>query len=133
MNDELQRYLDVFVAKASAAGLPVKKPGSNWAPLQPLVRGSHVSLSVARNQIQVNLNNEDDADRAKFDRLHADRAAVEGEVHEGLTWEKKDGRKKTAIRATLASGYDDQDWDAQHDWAIVMMKSFQRSFGARLG
>ncbi|MFS0772965.1 DUF4268 domain-containing protein [Sphingomonas sp. 1P08PE] len=133
MSDELQRYLDVFVAKASAAGLPVRKPGGNWAPLQPLVRGSHVSLSVARNQIQVNLNNEDDADRAKFDRLHADRAAVEGEVREGLTWEKKDRRQKTALRATMASGYDDPDWDAQHGWAIAMMKSFQRSFGARLG
>ncbi len=133
MSDELQRYLDVFVAKASAAGLPIRKPGSNWTPLQPLVRGSHVSLSVARNQIKVNLNNEDDADRAKFDRLHADRDAVESEVCEGLTCEKKDGRKKTAIRATMASGYDDQDWDAQHDWAIAMMKSFQRSFGARLG
>jgi hypothetical protein len=45
MSDELQRCLDVFVAKASAAGLPVKKPGNNWAPLQPLVRGSHVSLA----------------------------------------------------------------------------------------
>jgi hypothetical protein len=133
MSDELQRYLDVFVAKASAAELPVRKPGGNWAPLQPLVRGSHVSLSVARTRIQVNLNNEDDADRAKFDRLHADRAAVEGEVGEGLTWEKKDGRKKTSVRATMDSGYDDQDWDAQHDWAIAMMKSFQRSFGTRLG
>jgi len=133
MSEDLQRYLETFVAKASVAGLPVKKAGSNWAPLQPIVRASHVSLTVAKSQIQVNLNNEDDADRVKFDLLHADRAAVEGEVREGLTWEKKDGRKKTAIRATMASGYDDQDWDAQHAWAIGMMKAFQRSFGARLG
>ena len=133
MSDELQRYLETFVAKASAAGLPVKKTGGNWAPLQPIVPGSHVSLSVARNQIQVNLNNDDDADRAKFNRLHADRAAVEAEVREGLTWEKKDGRKKTAIRATMASGYDDQNWDAQHAWAIDMMNAFQQYFGARLG
>jgi hypothetical protein len=133
MSDELQRYLDVFVAKASADGLPIRKPGSNWVPLQPLVRGSHVSLSVARNQIQVNLNVEDDAERLKFDQLYRDRVSVEGEVGEGLTWEKKDGRKKTAIRATMASGYDNHDWDAQHDWAIAMMKAFQRSFEARLG
>lgn len=68
MGDEVQRYLEAYVAKASAAELPVRKPGSNWAPLDPIVRGSHVSLSVARHQVQVNLNNEDDADRAKFDR-----------------------------------------------------------------
>lgn len=132
MGDEVQRYLEVFVTKASAAGLQVRKPGSNWAQLDAIVRGSHVSLSVARNQVQVNLNNEDDADRAKFDRLHADRAAVEEEVREGLTWEKKDGRKKTAVRATFDSGYEDPDWDAQHDWAIGMMTAFQRSFEARL-
>ncbi len=133
MTDDLQRYLHVFTQKATAAGLPVRNPGSNWVPLKPLAKGSHVSLSVARNQIQVNLNNDDDADRAKFELLHADRAAVEEEVGEGLTWEKKDGRKKTAVRATMDAGYGDGEWDAQHEWALRMISRFQRSFGTRLG
>lgn len=132
MDDDLQRYLRDFCGKAAVAGLPVRKAGTNWSPLAPLVRGTHVSLSVARHLIQVNLNNEDDADRRKFEALHADRAAVEAEVGEGLTWEKKDGRKKTAVRATLESGYEDQDWDEQHAWAIGVMKRFQASFGRRL-
>jgi hypothetical protein len=132
VKDDLQKYLQDFSAKAAAAGLPIRKAGSNWSPLAPLVRGTHVSLSVARHSIQVNLNNEDDADRQKFEALHADRAAVETEVGEGLTWVKKDGRKKTAVRANLESGYEDQDWDEQYAWAIEMMKRFQDSFGRRL-
>ena len=134
MEDELKRYLQIFAMKASTAGLPAKKPGTNWCPLAPLAKGSHVSLSVAKNQIQVNLNNDDDADRAKFEKLHADREAIEREMGEGLTWEKKDGRKKTAIRATMEAGYGEpeSDWTAQHDWAVRMMTSFQRSFGGRL-
>lgn len=132
MSDELKRYLEVFAQKAAEAGLPVRPSGKNWSPLAALVRGSHVSLSVARHQIQVNLNNEDDADRAKFERLHADRTGIEDEVGEGLIWEKKDVRKKTAVRATMDAGYEDQDWAAQHEWAIGMMERFQRSFGERL-
>lgn len=134
MNDELRRYLQSFAAKASLAGLPVKKPGNNWCPLAPLARGSHASLSVTRNQIQVNLNNDDDVDRAKFGRLHADRGAIEREVGEGLTWEKKEDRKKTAVRATMEAGYraPEAGWSAQHDWAVRMMASFQLSFGGRL-
>ncbi|MFZ2996982.1 DUF4268 domain-containing protein [Sphingobium sp.] len=134
MSNELERYLSVFTAKATEAGLPVRNTGSNWCPLAPLTKGSHVSLSVAKNQIQVNLNNEDDADRSKFEGLHADRDTVETEVGEGLTWEKKDGRKKTAVRATFDAGYEApvSTWSAQHDWAIAMMQRFQASFGSRL-
>jgi hypothetical protein len=133
MGDDLQRYLQVFAQKAAAAGLPARNPGSNWAPLAPLTKGSHVSLSVGRHQIQVNLNNDDDVDRSKFELLYADRATVEQEVGEGLIWEKKDGRKKTAVRATMDAGYEDGEWDSQHEWAVRMMNHFQRSFGARLG
>lgn len=134
MENELKRYLQMFAAKASTAGLPAKKPGNNWCPLAPLAKGSHVSLSVAKNQIQVNLNNDDDANRAKFDRLHAGREAIEREVGEGLTWEKNYGRKKTAARATMDAGYGEPEsnWDAQHEWAVQMMASFERSFGGRL-
>jgi hypothetical protein len=134
MEDELRRYLQMFTAKASAAGLPVKKPGKNWYPLAPLAKGSHVSLSVALSQIQVNLNNDEDANRDRFDRLHAHRDEIEREVGEGLTWEKKGGRKKTAIRATMDAGYGEPEanWNAQHEWAVQMMASFERSFGGRL-
>jgi hypothetical protein len=84
------------------AGLPVEKIGNNWCPLAPL-RARTSASAWLKNEIKLNLNNEDDADRSKFERLHADRNAVETEVGEGLTWEKKDGRKKTALRATLGA------------------------------
>ncbi|RYG89117.1 MAG: DUF4268 domain-containing protein [Alphaproteobacteria bacterium] len=132
MSEELTRYLEGFWTKATAAGLSARKPGANWVAMAPLVRGSHVSLSVARHQIQVNLNNEDDGDRAKYLHLFADRGAVEAAIGEGLSWEKKDGRKKTAIRATREEGYADGNWDEQHGWAIAMIKAFEASFGARL-
>ncbi|WP_375271333.1 DUF4268 domain-containing protein [Sphingomonas sp.] len=132
MNDDLKRYLDQFAAKAPAAGLDVRKPGQNWVPLAPVVRGSHISLSVAANQIQVNLNNDDDVDRRKFDRLAAERAAIQSEIGEGLVWDKKDGRKKTVVRATRDNGYADNDWDEQHRWALAMMKAFTSTFGRRL-
>ncbi|QXQ06925.1 DUF4268 domain-containing protein [Sphingosinicellaceae bacterium] len=133
MSERLTRYLDMFFAEAQAAGLPVRKPGQNWVPLTPLVRGSHVSLSVAANQIQVNLNNDDDAERHKFGRLSADRSAIHAEIGEGLLWDQKEGRKKTVIRATLDKGYEDADWEAQHHWASTVMQKFEATFARRIG
>jgi hypothetical protein len=132
MSDDLARYLAAFTEEAQNARLPVRRPGKNWSPLQPLDRRSHVSLSVTRHRIQVNLNNEDDDDGSKLARLHADRVAIEEEVGETLHWEKRDDRRKSVVRATLNAGYADGDWDRQHAWAIGIMTHFQRSFGVRL-
>ena len=132
MSIERTRYLEQFTKAAIAAGLDMAKPGLNWAPMRPLVHGSHVSLSVARHQIQMNLNNDRDEDRQISAMLARDRHAIEQAIGEGLSWEQKPGRKKTAIRATLDKGFEDGDWSEQHQWAIAKMKAFTREFGARL-
>ncbi len=131
-DEERTRYLKAFTDRASAAGLNMGSPGLNWAPMKPLVAGSHVSLSVQRHQIQVNLNNDKDADRSRFNALFRERHAIDKATGETLVWEAKDGRKKTAIRATLDRGYEDADWETQHAWAIKLMKAFDAEFGARL-
>jgi hypothetical protein len=132
-DSERAQYLSQFARRAEAAGLNPKRPGQTWLALRDIVRGSHVSLSVARHQIQVNLNNEDDEDRSRFERLYADRASIAGAIGSLLDWEKKKGRKKTAVRVTLAEGFEDTDtWDRQHDWAVAMMKKFELEFGRRL-
>ncbi|EMD81819.1 hypothetical protein C725_2801 [Pacificimonas flava] len=90
-------------------------------------------MSVRRDAIQVNLNNERDEDRRQFESLYLDRATIQSAIGESLSWEQKEGRKKTAVRATLSRGYDDRsDWDEQHSWAIEMMQAFEREFGTRL-
>ena len=132
MSDDCKRYLEKFTEAAVAAGLNMGKPGKNWAPMRPLVPGAHVSLSLAQHQIQVNLNNERDADRHVYDVLAIDRSAIEAAIGEGLSWEQKPGRKKTAIRATLDQGFADGNWDEQHQWAITKMLAFDREFGSRL-
>jgi hypothetical protein len=129
---QIELYLKVFTEKAPLAGLDMAAPGQNWAPMKPLARGSHVSLSVRRDRIQVNLNNDKDADRRRFNALSADRQAIEHAVGAPLEWESKDGVKKTAIRATLDAGYESPNWDEQHAWAIETMKAFEREFGKRL-
>ena len=132
VSGDLQDYLADFARAAEAGGLPARAPGANWVSFAPIIRGSHVSLSVARHQIQVNLNNENDFDRKQFDQLYASRHQIEADAGEGLIWEKKDGRKKTAIRVTLESGYEDDDWAGQHAWALDMVSRFHRIFGRRL-
>lgn len=132
VSGNLQDYLADFARAAEAGGLPARAPGANWVSFAPIIRGSHVSLSVARHQIQVNLNNENDFDRKQFDQLYASRHQIEAEAGEGLIWEKKDGRKKTAIRVTLESGYEDDDWAGQHAWALDMVSRFHSIFGRRL-
>ena len=129
---QIELYLKVFTEKARLAGLDMAAPGQNWAPMKPLAHGSHVSLSVRRDRIQVNLNNDRDEDRHRFHALSADRQAIEQAIGVPLEWESKDGVKKTAIRATLDAGYESPDWDAQHAWAIETMKAFEREFGKRL-
>jgi hypothetical protein len=129
---QIELYLKVFTEKARLAGLDMAAPGQNWAPMKPLAHGSHVSLSVRRDRIQVNLNNDKDEDRLRFHALSADRQAIEHAVGVPLEWESKDGVKKTAIRATLDAGYESPNWDEQHAWAIETMKAFEREFGKRL-
>lgn len=122
-------YLAKFTECAIAAGLPMKKAGTNWAPMRDLVSKSHISLSVTRAKLQVNLNNEADADRSIFGKLEAQKQTIEKEVGWTLIWEQKPNTKKTAIRAELEASYDDlADWDRQHQWAIDMMQRFQRVF-----
>jgi hypothetical protein len=133
MDDAVASYLAIFTQRAKEAGLDMRPPGKNWAPMRDIVPGSHISLSVRRDVIQVNLNNERDEDRRLFEELYRERAAIQSAVGESLAWEQKDGRKKTAVRATLSRGYDDRsDWDEQHRWAIGMMQAFEREFGSRL-
>jgi hypothetical protein len=133
MDYAVASYLAIFTQRAKEAGLDMRPPGKNWAPMRDIVPGSHISLSVRRDVIQVNLNNERDEDRRLFEELYRERAAIQSAVGESLAWEQKDGRKKTAVRATLSRGYDDRsDWDEQHRWAIGMMQAFEREFGSRL-
>lgn len=129
----MREYLAQLTNRAEAAGLSPKAPGKNWVALRDLVPGSHISLTVRKDQIQVNLNNEGDLDRKRFDRLFSDRTTISDAFDEPLQWEKKDGRKKTAVRVTHASGLDDRArWTEQHDWAIATMQGFEREFGRRL-
>lgn len=129
----LSRYLELFAERAEAAGLSPKKPGANWCALHNLVPGSHLSLSVRRDRIEVNLNMERDADRALFRRLSDERTVISKEIGATLIWEAKDGVKKTAIRSQLERGYEDEaSWDEQHAWAIDMLQRFERAFENRL-
>lgn len=65
-NDNLQRYLELFAERALAAGLKPRKPGANWCAMQNLAPGSHLSLSVRKDGIEVNLNLERDSDRVIY-------------------------------------------------------------------
>lgn len=133
MDDAVASYLAIFTQRAREAGLDMRPPGKNWAPMRDIVPGSHISLSVRRDAIQVNLNNERDEDRRQFESLYRDRAVIQSAVGESLSWEQKEGRKKTAVRATLSRGYDDRsDWEEQHRWAIGMMQAFERELRSRL-
>lgn len=132
-NEILREYLQAFAAKAAMEDLPERKPGANWFAL-PAFGGSHISLSVRQNAIQVNLNNENDVGHVKLDTLWMDKDEIERELGIPLEWEGKMGIKKTAIRATLEAGCGSSrsDWDRQHAWAIKMMKAFDKTFGKRI-
>jgi hypothetical protein len=134
MTDEtLAEYLASFHRMAADAGLSPRKPGMNWVAFPPVAYGSHISLSVRRGQIQINLNNETDGDRHVFGALQAVRADIESEIGMDLSWEAKPGVKKSAIRATLERGYEDAShWREQHQWAIDVIKRFEATFAKRL-
>ena len=138
MTMPIERYLSELTQKAQAAGLDMAKSGSNWAPMRPLIPGTHISTSVTKDKVQVNLNNDRDEDRQRFNALVVDRATIDTAIGMGLTWDKEGSaeetvlRKKTVIRATRTGGYDSPDWDQQHEWAIATMKAFVDQFGPRL-
>ena len=132
MTKPIERYLSELTQKAQAAGLDMAKPGSNWAPMRPLVPGTHISTSVTKDKVQVNLNNDRDEDRQRYNALVVDRAIIDTAIGMGLKWEKDSNVKKTVIRATRDGGYDVSDWEEQHEWAIEVMKAFVDQFGPRL-
>ena len=122
-------YLLKFTERARAAGLPMNNPTNNWARMPDLAPRSHISLSVTHAKLQVNLNNEDDADGSILTKLNMQKKRTAKEISPNLLWEQKPNTKKTAIRAELEASYDDlADWDRQHQWAIDMMQRFQRVF-----
>lgn len=132
VDPELREYLVEFTRVARDAGLDMYEPGKNWARARDIVPGSHISLSVRRTRIQVNLNNERDDDRRRFGALFADRREIEIALGADITWEQKEGRRKTAVRVALEEGLDGTDWPSQHSWAVERMRAFTDEFEPRL-
>ncbi len=93
----------------------------------------HTSVSIRKQQVQVNLNLTADGDRALVSELKKAEAELSRLLGSTLTFEDKPVSTKSAVRASLGYGYDDtQTWDAQHYWAIGMMLLFQSVFRARV-
>lgn len=133
MDDAVASYLAIFTQRAKEAGLDMRPPGKNWAPMRDVVPGSHISLSVRRDVIQVNLNNERDEDRRRFEKLYRERAAVQSAIGESLAWSRRTAeRKRPFARRSAAAMRIAATGDEQHRWAIGMMQAFERELGSRL-
>ena len=135
-NPRCRQYLDGLHAYASEAGLQPSEPkGTNNSLRFPAIgEASHIGVAVTSDRLRVNLNNDQDEDRAILKALLADSAALDLATGETLDWEDIDPtRKKSVVRASHPGGYMSEaaDWTAQYAWAVGVVKIFEREYRAR--
>jgi Domain of unknown function (DUF4268) len=98
--------------------------------------GSVISstISTEKARLGVEIYNHGDATKTIFDRLHAQKAAIEEEIGSALEWQRIDGKKATriALFKTEEDPSDQQIWPRQHEWMLAQMTKFKRAFAPRL-
>ncbi|MFI5288168.1 MAG: DUF4268 domain-containing protein [Polyangia bacterium] len=94
-----------------------------------------VNFPAGRLRVELYMTFGDRAsNKLAFDRLSADRLAIEAEFGPGLVWERMDNYKVSRIASYVRASITDaqQEIDRYHGWAIEQLLSFNRVFGPRL-
>ena len=72
--------------------------------------------------------------RASFDRLVAEREAIESELNEELEWSRLEDRRASRIDAVRSGSIDDDDETLEElrEWMVKKLLAFKKVFGPRL-
>jgi hypothetical protein len=92
------------------------------------------TISTDKQRIGVELYNHNDPNKAAFNRLHADKEAIEQEFGEPLDWQELLGKKASRI-AIFRHGVDPSDENQrgeQHAWMLARMDRFRKVFAGRV-
>jgi hypothetical protein len=86
-----------------------------------------------RTEVYIDSGDADD-NKDFFDRLHADREAIEAEFGAPLEWERLDGKRASRIALYRPGSIEDSSEDLQEirDWGIRNLLRFKRVFGQKV-
>lgn len=111
-------------------------PPQHWWPFPIGRSGFHLTTvaSVREVQIGVELYCQRDPSKAVFDHLFKDRADVDVEFGEPLSWERLDDKLgwRVIIRKTNAPPNERERWTEYFAWYLDQLTRFRRTFKARL-
>jgi hypothetical protein len=119
-----QLYQNISPGKESwiSAGSGVRGVGFNFGATQ----------RYARAELYIDPGDKAD-NEALFDRLYADRAAIEGEVGEPLEWERLDNRRACRIKLeTAADVFQRDQWPTMIAFMTDAMVRLERALAPRL-
>lgn len=129
-------------AKTKLSLRNVKTPAASWLWLVDLPEGrtanAHLGISFAlrdRFRVELYIDNGNAADnKALFDRLHAERSAIEAVVGMPLQWERLDDKRASRIavyhRGVITDPPD--ELDALRAWAVDKVLRFHEALAPRM-
>jgi hypothetical protein len=131
-----QRLIDELRERHHFTGARVAQP-QNWCNFACGISGAHYAASFAhrkqaRTELYLGLD-EQQTNKALFDALEQDKAIIEAEFGEPLSWERLDDRTASRI-ALYRPGSIDDDPEALkevHAWAIDRLLKFKAVLGPR--
>lgn len=125
-----------------ARGIPHPHSGvsattDTWLGAGSGMSGVHFNYSLRQNDTGVQLTIETpdaDTNTRIFDRLIADREAIEETFGQPLDWDRVEGRKRCYIGVTLPGGYraDEDDWPGIQRRMIDAMIKLDQAFRPRI-
>jgi hypothetical protein len=126
----------VLIARGGPLAKERKPQPQSWMAYSIGRTGFSVNAATARpkRQVRAELYMSSPSAKAFFHLLHAQKAAVEGELGYALDWDELPEGKDTRISVALPNTdpEDQADWPRQHEWLAARLNEFYRVFVNRV-
>jgi Domain of unknown function (DUF4268)/ABC transporter substrate binding protein len=123
--------------KEKGSTFRIRRPNKDhwfWFAIGRAGFGISATISTDKERIGVELYASHDVDKAAFNALHAQKAAIEAEFGEPLLWQELPGKKASRI-VLYKTGVDpsnEAQYPELHAWMLSKMERFRSVFGSRV-
>jgi hypothetical protein len=129
-------YWTSFGAFLTQAKAPFKSPkpaASNWMPWGLGRGGVQLQAFVTAERVAVGVEIKTADHPTWYQKLQADKAAIEQELGFPMDWEEKPDNKFSSIRVRLPLDMHNQgNWPKAHQWMLDRMKAIKSAFHSRV-
>jgi len=122
-----------FLTTAKAQFKPPKPAATNWVPWGLGKGGVHLEAFVTAEKVAVGVEIKSSDHPTWFQKLYAQRAAIEEDLGFALEWNEKPGKKFSSLRVRLELNmHNPTNWPKAHHWMLDHMKAVKKAFQPRV-